>query len=394
MRLALAALIAAYHESAEPGVLRSTLPLAGRTVVERQARLAAAAGASPVVVLVERLPAPLAAALDRLRRDRVPVVVARSPEEAAEAVDPGDRLLLIADGAVADPGQLGRLAAAEGAAVLTVPDGAFSEPYERIDAASRWAGLAAVEGSMLRETTAMLRDWDLQSTLLRRALQGGARHLAAEGPVAILDSRDDLAGLERQILAGASATQGSWASRMLAPFERLATHALMTGPLGPSALGTAAALLSALGVGAFLYGWLRTGLALLLLATPLDGMAGRLARLRMQGDIGRSWWCHLLPVLAAAALVALAYALAPEHGWGMVLLAFVTLAFLVALGIETEGRTPRGAALLADRIGLAWLMLPFALFGLWQAGLAALFAYAAASFFWAQREAHSPSASR
>ena len=36
--MALAALIAAYHESAEPGLLRATLPLAGRTVIERQAR--------------------------------------------------------------------------------------------------------------------------------------------------------------------------------------------------------------------------------------------------------------------------------------------------------------------------------------------------------------------
>ena len=47
------------------------------------------------------------------------------------------------------------------------------------------------------------------------------------------------------------------------------------------------------------------------------------------------------------------------------------------------------ALFLAERKGMIWLMLPFAAFGYWQAGLAALFAYAAASFFWAQREAHS-----
>ena len=49
--MALTALIAAYHESAEAGALRSTLPLAGRTVIERQVRLAAAAGADRIVVL-------------------------------------------------------------------------------------------------------------------------------------------------------------------------------------------------------------------------------------------------------------------------------------------------------------------------------------------------------
>ncbi len=110
----------------------------------------------------------------------------------------------------------------------------------------------------------------------------------------------------------------------------------------------------------------------------------------MQDDVGRSWFCYLLPALAGAAMTALAYALAPVHGWGMILLAFTTLAFLIAQGIEAEGRTLRGAAFLAEWKGMAWLMLPFALFGLWHAGLALLFAYAAGSFFWAQHEAHAP----
>ena len=78
----------------------------------------------------------------------------------------------------------------------------------------------------------------------------------------------------------------------------------------------------------------------------------------------------------------------------MVLLAFTTLAFLAALAIETEGRRVRGAIFLAERKGMTWLLLPFAAFGLWHAGLAALFAYAAASFFWAQREAHAASPAR
>ena len=390
--MALAALIAAYHESAESGALRATLPLAGRSVVERQVRLAVAAGAAPVVVLVERMPVALTAALDRLRRERLPVLLARSAEEAAKAVDSNDRLLLIADGAVAEPAQLARVATGEEPKVLTVADGVFGELHERIDATSRWAGLAAIDGAMLHETAAMLRDWDLQSTLLRRALQAGARHVAADGPVAILDSRADLVNLERQILASADAARGDWASRLLAPLERAATRLLMAGPLTPSALGLTAAALTALGAAAFASGWLRSGLALLLLATPLDGIASRLSRLRMHGDVGRSWWTHLLPVTAGAALAALAYALAPPHGWGTVLLAFTTLAFLVALGIEAEGRDVRGAALLADRHGMIWLMLPFALLGHWQAGLAVLFTYAAASFFWAQREAHRPAA--
>lgn len=386
--MAFSALIAAYHESAEAGALRATLPLAGRTVIERQARLAASAGAAKIIIFVERMPPALTVALDRLRRDRLPIHVARSAEEAAEAVDPNDRLLLIADGAVAESSQLDRLARAEGPVVLTVPDAAFGEVHERIDAGSRWAGLAVIDGPVLRDTAAMLRDWDLQSTLLRRSLQAGARHLAADGPVAILDGREDLALLERQILASASEVRGGWASRLLAPLERAATRALMAGPIGPGAIGTAAVVLTGLGALAFLYGWFWTGLVKLLVATPLDGIATRLARLRMQDDIGRSWWSLLLPATSGAALVALAYALTPTHGWGMLLLALTTIAFLIAAVVEVDGRTIRGRQLLADPKGMTWLVLPFALFDSWHIALVWLLAYATASFFWAQHEVH------
>ncbi|HEV2867324.1 MAG TPA: hypothetical protein VGX37_12515, partial [Allosphingosinicella sp.] len=227
MHVALTALIGAYHESAEAGVLRATLPLAGRTVLERQVRLAAAAGAAPVVVLVERLPAELSAAIERLRRQRLPIHVARTAEEAASVIDHHDTILLIADGAVADRSELERVAAAGPPSVLTVPDSGFGELYERIDGATRWGAVAAIDGALLAETTAMLRDWDMQSTLLRRALQSGARHLPAQAPVAIIDAPAHLGDLERQIVAAASGASGGWASRLLAPLERAATHLLM-----------------------------------------------------------------------------------------------------------------------------------------------------------------------
>ena len=108
--------------------------------------------------------------------------------------------------------------------MLTVPDGAFGEPYERIDAGSRWAGLAAIDGAMLRETAGLLRDWDLQSTLFRRALQAGARHVPAEGrwrsstPAPISPGWSGGSCERRR-------SSGGWASRLLAPVERVATYA-------------------------------------------------------------------------------------------------------------------------------------------------------------------------
>src|SRR3712207_7595251 len=54
-----------------------------------------------------------------------------SSDLAAQAIDPNDRVLLLADGAVADGAELERLARSDGPAVLTVPDKTHGELYER-----------------------------------------------------------------------------------------------------------------------------------------------------------------------------------------------------------------------------------------------------------------------
>ena len=62
--MAIGALIGAYQED-DSGGLRALLPLAGRTLLEYQVRCAAAAGAAPVVVVVERVPQALQDAYSR-----------------------------------------------------------------------------------------------------------------------------------------------------------------------------------------------------------------------------------------------------------------------------------------------------------------------------------------
>lgn len=389
--MALAALISAYRDSADRGApLRALLPLAGRPLIERQVRLAAAAGADPVIVLVERVPAGLAEAIDRLRRDRFHVQVARSADEAAGLVAPEDRLILVADGFVGDSAWFRRMAEGDPPTVLTIADAGHDERYERIDAGARWAGLAAVDGALLRETADELGDWDLESTLLRRAVQAGARELRTDSGYAIAEREAELSGVERRVLEGAEEEGRSWASVLLAPVERFAAFRLMTGAAGPSAIGAVAALLTGLGAFAFFRDIPWAGMILLLLATPLEGVAERLGRIRMQPGGAGGWWHALLPVLAGAALLALGFARAEPDGWGAVALAVATIAFLLALQLETEHRRIRGEAFLAERRGMAWLLVPFALLGQWTAGIAFLFAYAAASFFWAQREVHEP----
>ena len=393
--MSLAALIAAYHEADEPqGVLRATLPLAGRTVVERQARLAAACGADPIIILVERIPPALLAAIDRVRAEGISVAVARSAAEAAEAVAPGDRLLLMADGLVADESHIARLTGAAGSALLTLPDQGEDDRYERIDAESLWAGLALVDGSMLGRTAEMLGEWDLQSTLLRQAVQSGARQLALRGEAAddrltIAESAGDLAEAEAVIVAGASAPSGSWISRyLLGPVEHSLTRALMPSAVTPGWLYIAA--VTALGLGGLLFakGWLAAGLAILLLSTPLEGSAERLSKLRMEGRVPPDWWSYTLPLVAALTLASLGWHLTGTRGWGCMAVVAATILFMVALHLESTGRKIAGDIWLAEPKAMIWILLPFAVGGAWTSALIALAAYAAGSFFWTQREVH------
>lgn len=391
--MTLAALIAAYHEGEEGG-LRATLPLAGRTLLERQARLAAAAGANPVIILVERMSPTLVAAIDRLRHEGIRVEAARRFADAADMVSPDDRVLLVADGLVADQKHLARLLTADERAVLVLPDQNVDDRFERIDARSRWAGLALIDGALLKDTAAMLGDWDPQSTLLRRAVQQDARLLFTKSdagtPLAAALRASDLVETEECILEAAGGSGEEWASRyLLAPIEAAAARALMPASIAAEWLRILAAVLTALGALLFVKHWLWAGVLALLLATPLDGIADRLARLRLQRQ-GASWWTALLPILAAVALVALGYALSPARGWGCIALALTAIAFILALRGETAGAEIEGRGLLAERKGMTWLMLPFAVTGLWLTGLSVLAVYAAGSFFWAQRQAHRP----
>jgi MFS family permease len=251
-----------------------------------------------------------------------------------------------------------------------------------------------MDADLLRDAATMPSEWDVQSTLLRRALQTGVKPLplvdereAAE--LGIVERRQDFAELQRRILTGAGTGPRNWLARaVLAPIERKATGWVMSTPVTPNMIGGAAAVLAALALLAFSFDWRWLGYIPLLLALPLEGIAVRLARLRLHRLSTTAWWRILPPALMAGALVALGGSLMPGHGWGMLLLAAMTVAFQVALHQELGGRRVSGDTFLADITSLTVLLLPFALVGWWAAGVAALFGYAAASFFWAQYQVH------
>src|SRR3954447_5314366 len=89
-------LIGAYQQD-DSGGLRALLPLAGRTLLEYQVRCLAAAGAAPIVVVVERVPQALQDVFERLRLDSLGVFPVCDVEEAVSRFEAGSMILVIGD---------------------------------------------------------------------------------------------------------------------------------------------------------------------------------------------------------------------------------------------------------------------------------------------------------
>ncbi|MET0269350.1 MAG: hypothetical protein ABW173_02875 [Sphingomonas sp.] len=392
--MALAALISATQAVDDSGdALRATLPLAGGTLVEHQARLAAAAGAGPIVILVERLPAALTAAVDRLRRDGLQVDIARGLSDAVDRIHPDETLLLLADGCIADPDLVLRVADAGSPAILTVPDDADHARFERIDAGARWGGLLLIDGGRLRRTAAMLGEWDLESTLLRSAVQESAARIPAyedgDALVAIAQTADDMEPLDRAVIAAARGDAADWPARFLfPPIVDLAALPLARRGVEPHLLAAGAAGVAVLAAPFALYGLRWTALLLLLLSGPLAAIAARLAAVRLAA-IGRARAIAIVRAGGAALVLALLGAdLAQSAGWGCLLLALLVPLAMAALlrertvlGLVDEARAPPW---LASLDGMIWAFLPVAIIGEWLGGIALLAGYAAVSFAYVQ----------
>lgn len=392
--MAVGAIIGAYQED-DGGGLRALFPLAGRTLIEYQVRCAAAAGAAPIVVVVERVPQALQDVFERLRLDNLGIFPVSDVNEAVTRFEAGSMILLIGDG-VAPPAELVAAVAGEPEpAVATVPDDDKHGGFERIDGECRWAGVALVDSQILASTAAMLGDWDLQSTLLRRTLQEGAVRLPAAslgGDPLLAENAGDLHDFQRTLLIGSRGLRPDWVSRyLLPPIEEFATEQLMETGIRPAWLIWAALALTLAAAFCFGRGWLAAGLVMLLLSTPLDLVASRLASLRLRPLEVRMMSRLALWPAAGLALLALASWEMRSCGWGALIGALAAVAFAEAARIERSGMQD-GELWLFSRRSAIVLAIPFALAGVWTSYILVLLAYAAISFFIVQHVRHrSPS---
>lgn len=390
--MALGALIAAYLED-DSGSLRALLPMSGRTLLEYQVRCAAAAGAAPIVIIVDRIPIALNEVLERLQQDGLPVVTVGDGGEAASRFEAGEMILLVADGLAPPPELLASLAEEEEPVIVTVPDDSGHQQFERIDAVSRWAGIAIVDSQTLGATAAMLGDWDLQSTLLRRSLQSGARLVplsSAVGEPLLAESSEDLGELERHLIVASRGARRDWASRYVLPLvEEFATEKLLETRIRPEMLLQAALLLSLGAAVAFSQGWRWVALGALVVTTPLGLIARRLAALRLKPMPAHSLTRRLLWPAAGLALIALGWWQARHgSGWGALFAAATAAALAEAARVERGKLEIPGEIWLFSRRNAVLAALPFAAFGAWTSYLIVLAVYAGASFFVVQHLNH------
>ena len=145
-------------------------------------------------------------------------------------------ILVIGDGIAPTAALVTTIGEESEPAIATVPDDEVHEMFERIDSETRWAGVALVDSKTLGSTAAILGDWDLQSTLLRRAVQDGALRWPVGGdngaePL-LVERAEQLDGFQRTLLAGSREPRRDWASRyVLSPIEEFATEQLMETPV-------------------------------------------------------------------------------------------------------------------------------------------------------------------
>jgi hypothetical protein len=376
----LAGLIFATEDADDrPGVLAATLPFGGLTLVEFQARLLIAAGASQIILVVARMTPELLGAINRIGRRGAAVDAVRTAAEVAEKLHPLARLLVVADGLVTNAEIVSQLAGEGDDALLVLDDREAPQGLERVGATAVWAGLARLDPRHVAEVAALPRDYDFQSTLLRVAAQSGAAHLRLpEGELAhgvFRDSRD-LADRGKAILAALVAPPIRWADRyILAPLVRLALPRLVARAVPTSALGGAAIVVAALGCVAMRFGWVASGVAASIAAIIIFSIGAVLAWLRDEDSLVRFGRGGALATAAVTALL-LGDSVRLVNGTATGLA--IALAGIFAAGlVERAGGAAIRRRWWASPVAYPILMLPPAIGGQAIAALALAAGYAA-----------------
>jgi hypothetical protein len=339
----LAGLLFAIRETEDrPDRLTATLPFGGVTLIEYQARLLIAAGASQIVIMVARLTPELLGAIARIGRRGVAVDAVRHASEAVEKLHPLACVLTLADGLLTTERVVSALAREGGDSLLVVPQADADSRLERLGGAMAWAGVARVDVRRLGEVARLPRDYDPQSTLLRVAEQARAVHVLLP-PDAIRHGHGvehdgaALAVRGRAALAAIVSDRRGWFDQwIVAPLARFALPLMVERRWSGAGVGGGAVALALAGLACIAWGWSVVGLFLAFVSCLLLALAATLSGVRDEPRTERA--------LIAAALgtpgIAVLLLGAAESGRSGNLTALVVALTLLVAGALAERAGP------------------------------------------------------
>ena len=366
-------------DSPSPGLV----PVAGQTLIEYQVRVARACGAGHIVVLVDRIPALLVSAFDRLRADGIDIDIARDANEVADRIHPEEQLIVFASGVVASRLLVMALVQKGVPTLLTLRDTPQTSHFERIDSLDRWGGLALLNGKLLRETAAILGDWTLGPTLLRVALQAGAGRLPYEGSGLALVRDEQDAHIVANALASGNGQRvgGFWHSQVVGPVVRLILSRLIGRNVSPDILALLPLGLMGISMLAAATGWLATAFGLFLLAGFPEMAAQIMADIGAQPDKVLRWIAEAqLPILVALLGFAGWSLNVSGLSWGP-----LVLALWAGVALFLQPRFNEGELWYADADLIAFEMLLASLIGQPVLGLMVAVAHSVLTQFWLVR---------
>lgn len=365
---------------------------AGKSVLSHQIDCAAHLGCTRVLCFATGLGPDLGAAKAYAERAGLRFDVIDSIPRLVGHVTPDDEIILFEDGVLPD-----RAAAVNAlpqhSAVLAFPeDPAIALGFERLDATRAWSGALRTRGDNVARLADLPPDCDLASSLLRIALQAGARVIELD-PSVLADGT-----WQRRVDPRTSTdVEWRWITRQVNPAPFVALGRALTERIGlrlahDAAAGrwaraphVAALVTGALALLATLANWPVAGLGFLLAGSAALSVAGIFDRVEALGARPRA----TTPAMAIAGwlrdalLVALlAMLVMTVPGWLGLVLA-VLVAGLLRLGEASTG--PRLAALFGDRILLLSGLIPIAFFGWTAIALSVLSLLALAALLWSAR---------
>ncbi|NBC89024.1 MAG: hypothetical protein GVX90_05985, partial [Alphaproteobacteria bacterium] len=252
--------ILAALDHGDGGILRSGMPLRGRSVLAWQGRAVRALGCERVICLIDHFGEDIIALQRTVEGDGGEFHAVRSGRQLPGLLRGEDELVVLLDGLVVDPETLQAVTCGDGdlaKGVATLPAShplaqAHPDAFERIDRERAWAGVLVMRGAPARQLAELPGDGAVIPLLLRLALQSGIAgrpvppEMIGEGEWLLATSGEALAGRERTLI-DRSLAERSWTGPGLvlaqAIARRVAPRAAASAPL--AAAGATLALLVA-----------------------------------------------------------------------------------------------------------------------------------------------------